>query len=240
MKKLCQKDFVFFKKDPLTTANSSWFSFSWKATAGGGSAKWLYLQAQTKTPIFENGQFSRHFVFDKNKLFFFWRKKIVYPHRIDKNFVFLKKKIYMFFFFEKKCFFWGNFFFRKNCFQNFKKFSAHTKFVKIFLNFFQKKHKLLFIGVKTFFSPKTNYFYQKQSVHQNIHFQKWCFSFFSYKYNHLSTSPPSQKKLLCKKKKKAFNNRFILILIFKKRYDSYGKQSSHSLMRNSWVIVYQS
>ena len=89
---------------------------------------------QNRKPlIFENGQFSRHFVFDKNN-FVLEKKNLFTP--INKNFVFLKKNIFLFF--EKQCFF-GEFFFEKVFFKISKSFPPIKKFVKFFYNFFEKK-----------------------------------------------------------------------------------------------------
>ena len=68
---------------------------------------------------------------------FFLEKKNCLPDK--QELCFKKKKKHFPFFFEENLFF-GNFF-SKHFFQNFKKFSAHTKFVESF----QKK---------TFFFPK--------------------------------------------------------------------------------------
>ena len=117
--------------------------------------------AKPKTTIFENRQFSRHLVSDKKKTFF-------YPDK------------------QELCFFGkGTFsFLKKNVFfQNFKKFSAHNKFVKIFYKFFRTKiskkniffskkkgncffflnKNLVYRGKKVFFSPK-KYFCLTQCV----------------------------------------------------------------------------
>ena len=89
-------------------------------------------RTKPKTTIFENKQFSGHFVFYKNNVF--WREKqLFYPQEL----FFLEKKTF-FFFFEKKMFFL-EMFFQKHFFQNFKNISAHKKFVKFFFNFFEKK-----------------------------------------------------------------------------------------------------
>ena len=89
-------------------------------------------------------------------IFFLEKKKLFTP--IIKNFIFLKKNIFLFF--EKKYFLGKFFFFSK-------------KFQKFFMggNVFFKKVKFLFIGANKFFSSKKNYFCQKQSV-QLTRFQK--------------------------------------------------------------------
>ena len=91
-----------------------------------------------KTTIFENEQFSGHFVFDKNNCFF--GEKTFFPP-INKNsyFIFLKKNVFL------------EIVFRKQFFQNFKNISAHKKFVKLFFNFFEKH-----FPKKTFFFKKIN------------------------------------------------------------------------------------
>ena len=132
-----------------------------------------YLRTKLKVSVFENGQFSRHLIFDKKK--FVLEKKIVYDKQ---ELCFLKKKTFSFFL-KKNVFFW------KICFQNFQNFSAHTKFIKIFLNFFsktfpkktfflKKKRKMFFFSKKKqssclsryniFFLQNKNCFCQKSSV----------------------------------------------------------------------------
>ena len=100
-------------------------------------------EAKTKNPIFENKQFSRHFVLGKNNFLFFWKK--------------------MFFLnvFSKKC---SNLLWAEN-FGNFQKKSfwkkiskkKHCSSKKKENVFFFKKTKFLFIGIN-------NYFCLKQSV----------------------------------------------------------------------------
>ena len=82
--------------------------------------------------VFENEQFSGYF--------FFWRKKVFYP--INKNFCVFEKNAFL-----------GIFF------QNFQNFSAHKKFVKIFVKFFDKKYPKKNI----FFQKKENVFSKRQS-----------------------------------------------------------------------------
>ena len=120
-------------------------------TVGGGPDTNVYLRGKLKVFVFD-------LIFDK-KSFFFGEKNCFTP--INKNFVFLKKKMFLLFL-KKKCFFWKCFF------QNFQNFSAHKKFVKNFFEFFRKniskKTKFLFIGVNKIFSPKKTFFCQKLSV----------------------------------------------------------------------------
>ena len=111
--------------------------------------------------VSENRKFSGHLIFDKNSIFFLGGGGVFFTP-INKNFVFLKKKKYFSFFFGKlfsKCFF-----FRKTISKKKEKY------------FFSKKKKFLFIGVKTFSSPKQivfvkNYVSAKLSVFKNGHFQ---------------------------------------------------------------------
>ena len=66
------------------------------------------FREKTKTTIFEKGQFSGHFVFDKNNCF--WRKQFCYPDKQE-------------FFFWKKMFFWKCF--SKKLKKKFHKFLCH-------------------------------------------------------------------------------------------------------------------
>ena len=114
---------------------------------GGSPLSDCICRAKPKTPIFENGQFSdEHLIFYK-KNNFFGEQNFFTP--INKNFCFFEKK--HFFFFLKKKFFL-DIFFEKKFFQNFKKFSAHKKFMNFFLNFFK---------TNIFFQKKKNAFFQK-------------------------------------------------------------------------------
>ena len=125
--------------------------------------------------FFENGQFSRHLIFDKKK--FCRRKNFIYPHTQELCF-FEKKKHFPFF--EKKCFFWNisskkfltNFLWAEKFWKFWKKifettliFQKKHFFSKKGTCFFFKKNKVLvYRDKKKIFLPKKNVFCQKLSV----------------------------------------------------------------------------
>ena len=98
----------------------------------------VYLRATLKVSVFENGQFSRHLIFDK-KTFFSEKKHFCTP--INKNFGFLKKKK-MFLFLKKNVF-------SKNLKKIFDKFFVGRKVLEIL-----KKNKVLVYRSEKFFCKK--------------------------------------------------------------------------------------
>ena len=107
--------------------------------------------------VFENGQFSRHFKNFLQKKMFLGEKTFFIS--INKNFVFLKKNIFLFF--EKKCFL--EIFFRKKFFFKIPKSFPPIKYLqKFFFNFFEKK----FPKKKLFGKKKKNVFFQKNKVYR--------------------------------------------------------------------------
>ena len=136
------------------------------------------------------------------------------------------KKKYFSFFWKKMCFL--EIFFRKSFFQNFEKFSAHKKFVKYFLNFFEKifskktlffkkkknicfqKHKVLVYRGKNIFFSKKKLFLSKIKCPLNCPFSKMRGFCFSLQMQSLYELPPTHTRYwLIKFKKSSFKFLFL-------------------------------
>ena len=103
----------------------------------GSPKKDCMCRAKTKTFIFENGQFSRHFVLDKNNCFF--QKKHLLSQK-TRTLFFLEKKHFLFFL--KTNIFFGYCFFEKLFFTISKTFSTHQNPTKGRVGFCWKKSSI--------------------------------------------------------------------------------------------------
>ena len=132
-----------------------------------------------KTSIFENGQFSGHFFFDKNN--FLGEKKFFYPDK--QELIFLKKTIFLFFLI----------FLKNNLKKNISKktFKKKNGFFKKKKNVFFKKAKFLFIGVKNIFFSQNEIIFVKTKVSVNCPFLKMEGFGFALQIQELNELPPT-------------------------------------------------